>query len=152
MTRLYNCQIIAPRPCEPVAIIGVAKLPIHDLPPAPFDGESIATTGERRNSECSLGKLRKYKYVSVTFPAPYEPGLDQMGQHAIAEDDQEERRPVRARQRNKTEHRTEWGIREECASTRHQDRRYDQRVARAALHERDLRRADDVNDQGLRQQ
>src|SRR5262249_47467140 len=37
LTRLRNRQTIAPRPCEPVAIIGVAKLPVHDLPPAALD-------------------------------------------------------------------------------------------------------------------
>src|SRR5437762_10722661 len=66
-------------------------------------------------------------------PPAHEPTLDEMGQHAIAEDDRKDSRPITSRQRHEAERRPQRGIGKECAGAGHEDRRQDQRIARAAL-------------------
>ena len=75
-----------------------------------------------------------------------------MREHAVAENNHKHGHPIVSRQRHETEYGPQRGIGQERTGAGHEDRRQDQCVARATLEKWDPCGADDVDDEGLRQQ
>jgi len=53
VTRLRYGRAIVPQLCDPVAVVYIAELPVHDVPPV-LDRENIAVSTDGRKSECPL--------------------------------------------------------------------------------------------------
>ena len=81
-----------------------------------------------------------------------KPGFDHLGQERIAEQHEGQVEPVECRQRDKSERTGQGGDRQPSAARDDDQRSEDQRPTGAALEKWDLVGANDVNDQGLREE
>lgn len=104
-------------------------------------GKSVKT---KKNQPCLLSRL-------IPSKPPDEPGFDRLRQSQITADDARDNGPEGPGQGGKAKAVRKIRRRQSNARRTNSNRRQNQRPACAALNERNLVRADNVNDQGLRQ-